>query len=114
MTGAFFMKKELKNTEKIELHPDIYTLTFLKFYQTDNPIIHKELVKRAMLCLMAQLGLVYYIYKDSQGISGIVQGSFELNCVRLICALILHITLIPEIRSSFTLMEFVKINHEQF
>lgn len=60
------------------------------------------------------MGLVLYIYFGSEGIKGIVPGNFNLNSVRLICAIILHVTLIPEARSAFSLLRYIKSNPDEF
>lgn len=45
---------EIEKEEKVaELHEDIYTLTFINFYQNDNPLVRKDLAKRSLITLSA-------------------------------------------------------------
>ena len=47
---------------------------------------------------LAQLALIYVLFTESDGIDAVYTGDIELNCARMVCAVLLHLTIIPEVR----------------
>lgn len=89
---------------------DIYTLTFLEFHQSDNPVFHKELMLKSTLTFFMQITLIFMVRHEQQGFSGIFLGDVYLNSARIICCILLHLNIIPEILDGINLMRFAKDN----
>lgn len=96
----------------------IYCYTFAKFYTDGDPIKLGELVLKSFLAFMIQfslIGLIAYEMRLSFGNKINYEASTaSLNMARLICALLLHIQLIPEVRTAFGMMRFVITNGNDF
>jgi len=43
------MEKHEEQQSLLELHPDLYCLTFLKLYKNENPVENNELVLKSCL-----------------------------------------------------------------
>lgn len=98
----------------MESHTDIYYLTFVLFKNVNNSALHRELVTRCAMCFFGQMALIALIFNESEGINGIIMGTTQINSARIICAVILHLTLLPEIRQSIEMMEYISNNMDQF
>ena len=44
----------------------------------------------------------------------IYSGTWKINCTRLLCAFLLHMTVVPEVRCALDLMKFAKNNGNNF
>ena len=55
--------------------------------------------------------LVFY---ETKGINGMNVGSWQINMARVICAFILHLTIMPEIETSLQALRFAYNNDERF
>jgi len=55
-----------KEAEKVslQLREDIYSYTYLRMIDTDDPILHRDLMLKSVLCFGLQMGLIYLIYYD--------------------------------------------------
>jgi len=51
---------------------------------------------------------------DRKGMSAAYLGDTWLNATRIICAMILHITIMPEVKGSLEMLRFAKNNHKAF
>ena len=58
--------------------------------------------------------LVALVLKETGGVSKIILGDFTTNCARLICAVLLHMIIMPEVRGAFKLMNIAKNSPEAF
>jgi len=101
--------------EKLQLDEDIYSLTFVNMVTKNTPNIHKELMLKSTLTFFLQLALitliwwkVYWRNTDNVVFLGQRDEVVPLNAVRIICTIILHFTILPELESSLSLMRFVK------
>ena len=54
------------------------------------------------------------IIRESYGLSNVYQGDLYLNATRLICAYLLHYSIIPEIRCSIGLLKYIVNNRSKF
>ena len=61
---------------------------------------------------MALILLLYF--EIGSNIGGIIVGHSQLNMAKVICAIILHITVVPEIDCALQLMRFTKNNPKGF
>ena len=69
---------------------------------------------KATLASMIQIMLVAIIVFENPSMANIFLGGVRLNITRLICGVLLHMAIIPEVRCSIELMDFVKCFPEQF
>jgi len=99
--------------EFLELEVDIYCITFLKF-RTPDPILHRELLLKSVIAYIMQMMLISLVISETDGFSSAHDGTFKLNCSRLICAFLLHMSLVPEMRCAFSLMNYAKHNQDKF
>ena len=54
------------------------------------------------------------VLSDKQGFNNVFLGDILLNNTRFICAIILHMSLMPEIRCALELMSFARHNPRAF
>lgn len=74
-----------------ELMEDIYQLTFLMMISSDDIIVHYELILKSTAAFFFQIALISFLVHENAGLSNFFLGSPEVNCVRLICTLLLHL-----------------------
>lgn len=98
----------------LELQTDIYCLTFLKFIQIDDPILHRDLVLKCCLTFLIQILLCVLVLSETEGFSDIYMGSTPLNASRILCSFLLHMTIVTEIRASLEMMLYVLNNPKDF
>jgi hypothetical protein len=111
---------------EVMLEPDIYCVGFITFLRSDSP---KKLDRIVLKCIwtfvlqMLLLGLLIYgfaVEKTPTGmvykglLKDIVVGDPSVNMSRIVCALLLHITLVPEIMSAKQMLSFAKKNPARF
>lgn len=53
MTNVVIMTKKPPEKEFLELTHDIYTYTFFRYLNCDNPMVHKDLIKRSLMTFFA-------------------------------------------------------------
>jgi hypothetical protein len=100
---------------KLLLQVDIYCFTFLKFIQVDDPFLHKDLILKSCLTFMIQVSLCVLVLSETKGLGDeIYMGGTTLNAARLLCSLLLHLTIVPEIRISLEMMRYVLNNPKNF
>jgi len=90
----------------VEMEEDIYNLTFLMFLKTNDAKVHSALMLKCILTFFMQVGLTYLVRYDSSGFESAHLGDLPLNAARIICGMILHISIVPEIRCSISLLKF--------
>jgi hypothetical protein len=98
----------------LQLNPDIYCLTFLKFIQLDNPKMHRNLMLKSVLAFVVQVLLCALVMSETKGWSDIFTGRSELNGSRLVCSFLLHISIMPEIRNSLDMIRYTLNNKHAF
>jgi len=79
-----------------------------------NPFRHRDLFLRSIITFCLQMGLIYLLFTESNGLDSSSMGTLNLNAARLICTLVLHILILEEVKSSLHLMRFVKYNFNKF
>ena len=79
---------------------DIYTLTFIKMLNSDSSQLHRELALKSIMTFLMQILLVILIRSESLGFSGFHLGDVQMNLTRLICGVLLHTSVMPEIRTA--------------
>lgn len=92
---------------KFELIPDIYCYTFLQLTKGKSVSVEKELFLKSTFSFMLQVLLTFLNYYGSGGIQSVFHGDIQINLVRLICAFLLHFSIIPEIKIGLVMMEYV-------
>ena len=76
--------------------------------------MHKELMLKCFMTFFMQVMLSYLVRFNSDGLSAAYLGDVPLNAARIICAMILHISIMPEVACSISLLKFAKYNPEAF
>ena len=100
--------KRIDTYRKLELEEDIYCITFLSFIQKRNSLIHRKLMMKSVICFTIQMILIMLLLfdQDLNLESGVVQGDLYVNFSRIICALLLHILIVPEIRTAMSMLDY--------
>lgn len=97
--------ESLENSRsKLDFQEDIYCLTFINFLRGTTAEARRELTLKSTLTFMIQMGLIALIWGDRVG--KVILGDVALNMSRIICAIILHITIVPEVRNALEMMNF--------
>lgn len=74
---------------------------------TDDPILHRDLMLKSVLCFSLQIGLIYLIYYDPyQQRENTRMNYLEVNIARLVSSMLLHLVVMHEIADSINLMQF--------
>ena len=99
---------------QLELHfqKDVYCVTFLQFIQSNDALLHRELMLKSALTFSFQMVIIYLIRAEKR--FHIFEGSVALNIARVLCSFILHVTIMPEVNCSVKLMKFVINNPTGF
>ena len=96
----------------------IYCYTFAKFYTDSDPLKLGALVLKSFLAFIIQFSLItliaYEMWVKFAKDDLYEPSTASLNMTRLICALLLHVQLIPEVRTAFGMMKFVTTNAKEF
>ena len=103
---------------ELELSEDIYCITFIKFLK-DEPLVQRELMMKSVIAFIMQavlIGLISFeaIKQADFGTINIYSGTWKINCTRLLCAFLLHMTVVPEVRTALDLMKYAKNNGNNF
>ena len=83
----------------------------MKMLNSDNVNLHFQLFLKATLTFVIQVILVILIIREN-GFNKIVLGDFTINTARIICGVLLHVIIMPEVRGAFKLMT-VAINSKE-
>mgnify|MGYP006096906751 CR=1 FL=1 len=93
---------------KLLLQEDIYALTFLQFIKTKTklrPSLRKDFVLKCILTFIIQLSLSVLIFIDSDNAKPVI-GNHQLNMTRFLCSVLLHLQILPEIKTSVEMMRY--------
>ena len=82
--------------------------------QTDDPLLHRELILKSVLCFALQIDLIYLIFYDPEANYEISQSYLQLNIARLVTATLLHIVVMPEVAEAINLMQYSINNYDKF
>lgn len=120
---------EIKRSDEfneIELENDIYCIGFVTFLKADGPKRLNKVVQKCVWTFVFQLlllGLLAYGFAVEKGPEGqqwkglledIYAGDPSLNMARIVCAFLLHISVLPEVRSAKMMLSFAKKNVTSF
>lgn len=98
----------------------------MTFLRSDSPKKLDRIVLKCVWTFVLQfllLALITYCYSTEKSSEGVVyigllrdvyHGDASLNMARMICAFLLHITVLPEIRSAKSMLSFAKKNITSF
>lgn len=100
--------------ESVEFSEDIYNLTFLKMLNCDTVNLHYELFLKSTMTFVLQFLLVILLLQETGGTGNIKLADFTTNCSRVICGILLHMKIMPEIRGALKLMSVAKNYPEAF
>lgn len=107
---------------EVELEADIYSAGFITFLKSNSP---KKLDRMALKCFwtfvfqILLVNLLFYNYAIEKTTDGmrfkgffhdIFVGDPSLNLSRIICSFLLHVSVLPEIRSAKDMISFSKKN----
>jgi hypothetical protein len=93
--------------DKLALESDIYSYAFFKFIHDHNPILLGELMLKCFMTIMVQFALIYFKYTETKKKElAVYPGTPTLNGVRIICTLIMHLYMYPEIATSIQMLQF--------
>jgi hypothetical protein len=82
--------------------------------ENDDPLLHRELVLKCVLCFALQGGLIYLIFNDPMAEETSRINYLEVNLARFVAAILLHIVVMPEVTDSIKMMEYSINNYENF
>lgn len=101
--GSMISKEDIKDQNKedsdnedkvikLNLQSDIYSYTYYKFVTSENPFLHGELMIKCFLSITIQVMIIYLRFEEAVNDQGdIINGTPELNCVKLACAFFMHL-----------------------
>ena len=96
----------------MDFQEDIYNYTFIRLLISDDHKEHYQLMLKASLSFGMQITLVFLVMAGKWYFKDVFLGNYLINDARVICALILHVSLMPEIRCSLDLMSFCANNKD--
>ena len=112
---------------EIELETDIYCVGFLTFLRSDSPKKLEEIIFKCIWTFAIQMillaSLIYGFCVESlpeggtkwKGVTGnIYVGDPALNMSRITCAFLLHVAVVPEIKTAKEIISFTKKNPTMF
>ena len=106
------IKKQYENFyddahDVLALQTDIYSYTFFKFIHDHNPVFLGELMLKCFMAISVQFALIYFKYAETIDKElKVYPGDPTLNAVRIICTLIMHLYMYPEIAISIQMLQF--------
>lgn len=122
MTNKAKKKKKVENLveenfKKLPLNEgSVYDYAFWLMYHEDNSSVLREIMLKCCFSILITLVLTYYyVLARADKTNDIIHyGSANLNMVRTICILMLHLQMFPDVRNSLSMMEFTLHNPEKF
>ena len=112
---------------EIELEPDIYCVGFLTFLRSNSPKKLEQIIFKCIWTFVIQMilltALIYSFCVESlpgggtkwKGIvEDIYVGNPSLNMSRITCAFLLHVSIVPEIKTAKEIISFTKKNPTMF
>ena len=58
--------------------------------------------------------LIFLVFDSTNTLENTFSGSYYLNCSRVVCSFLLHIMIMPEVRTALELMRYAKQNPKGF
>ena len=82
----------------------------------DDPIWHRQLVLKCAFTFIIQIALTLIIWVETaeEGKIEIFTGDLYLNASRLMCSILLHMSIMPEVRTSLDMMKFALTSADKF
>lgn len=104
------------SVKTLSIGGSIYEHAFWILYHEDSPKIISDTIKQCLLSITLTLVLTYYILTTRGSVisSHIFYGSWQLNIVRTICILMLHLQMQPELKGCRDMIAFAINNTEEF
>jgi len=90
----------------VELQEDIYSYTFFKFATSEDSVELKELFNKSIMSFIVQSCLIALVTMNLKFEWNV--GSYQLNFTRVLTCFLLHLTIMPEIRCSLSIMRYSK------
>ena len=86
------------------------------FIIESNPVVHRQLIIKSAIAFILQMMLIVLLMRSQLGdiSSGVYQGDIQVNFSRIICAFLLHIFVVPEIKTSMSMMMYATQNPKRF
>lgn len=104
------------SVKTLPLGGSIYEHSFWTLYHEDCPKVVKEAIQRSCFAMVVTALLTKYILGSRMTAVGetFFYGSYQLNMVRMICILMLHLQMQPKVYSCRNMLQFAINNAEQF
>lgn len=97
------------------LDGDVYSFTYYKFLNNDNPEYLSQLMMKCFMAILVQLLITYVKVSDKyKNCAPVFRGDATLNCTRLVCCFLMHFMMYPEIDKSIRMIQFMTRNHKEF
>jgi len=77
------------------------------FIGSDVPQMHRELMMKSTMASTIQCLLIFLIISERPSLDDVYLGGVNINCSRLICGILLHMSVVPEVRCGIEQMDFV-------
>ena len=98
----------------LDLTEDVYSFTFLKMTNVDDPLLHRDLMLKSVFTFAIQLTLLYLIYYDPKLSTQQVETNIYLDSTKVLCSILLHYVMIEEIRVSIGMMRYSITHCDKF
>ena len=104
-------------TDELLLEDDVYCKTFYLFLKTSNTQVHGQFFSKVMLTCGTQAGLISLLYIEmtrKENLNWSEPCKLSVIIARIICCLLLHVQIIPEINSALGMMRYALDNADEF
>lgn len=106
-------QKELK--DYVELDYDMYCFTICANMSPElfNPLHIEDLIGKCFLVFFLQIGVSSFFYWQMNVKENIQNPEFAPQCVRLMCSLLMHLFIHPELRQALSIIHFLKVTRDE-
>lgn len=91
-----------------------YDTVFWMFFYEDNPFVMSRIKGATVLSFVVHTTFIYFYVASMKFGSLPYFGSFSINTVRLICAMLLHMQMYPDMENARKMMTFLIHNPDRF
>lgn len=112
-----FLRDQIEPAEtsrKLDLTEDVYSLTFLKMVNLNDPLLHRDLMMKSVFTFAIQITLLYLIFNDPGLNKLVIESHAYLDTAKVICSILLHFVMAEEIRVSIGMIRYSITHCDKF
>lgn len=104
----------LEEDDVLDLQSDIYSFTFYKFIYCKNEVILSQLMVLIFVTLGIQGGIIILLFMSDSLDKPVFVGNAALNLARIVSAIIMHLSLFPEVRLCMEMLQYITYKGHTF